>query len=77
MRPDISGPPPLERERRPGQEAAHLKNSNNGRQNNSDTDLSQEAEIATALHLCRKHLIRLPFARVLAGEMLAATGASR
>lgn len=77
MRPDISGDRPLERERRPAGHGAPDLKSNNKRQDNDSVAVLQQAELAAAHFLARRHFIRLPIARVLAAELLAVAEAGR
>jgi len=52
-------------------------NDGNILRDNSTAGVLQQAEVAAARHIARKHLIRLPFARVLAAEMVAIARAGR
>jgi hypothetical protein len=63
---------PKTRERRPGQEAAHLKNTGNS--NTADNtqqrpDFQEALEIAAARHLARRYFLRPVAAKIIAREL--------
>jgi len=69
---------PKTRERRPGQEAAHLENKDNSntQKNIGTPDFSQAAENWRARILARKYSLSWPVARFYAAEITLA-GAGR